>query len=271
MLGRREFCAAASLGLLKAGLLKAVPRIPVALQLFSVRQQCDKDLPGTLARVAEFGYEGVELAGYYGRPPLVFRKMLADNKLPICAAHVPYESLQGSFLESTIQFQKDLGNKNLIVPGLPSAAMSSLDAWRETAKRFTQMAATLRANGMRLGYHNHAVEFKPVDGQTPWDIFLANSSKDVMIELDLGNAGFAGVDPVETVKNLQDRAKFIHVKDYTPTKPDLIVGDGQLNWSAFIPAAAAAEWFVIEHDSDPKADMADIAETLKRFREKAAA
>jgi len=267
MLGRREFCLTAS-----ATLLAAAPKkIPVALQLFSVRQQCEMDLPRTLARVSQMGYEGVELAGYYGRPPLEFRRLLAEHNLPIYGAHVPYESLQGSFLESTIQFQKDLGNKNLIVPGLPAAAMRSLEAWKETGQRFAQMAETLRGHGMRLGYHNHAVEFKPVDGETPWAIFLNSSGSNVMIELDLGNAGFAGVDPVETLKNLQARAKFVHVKDFTPTKPDLVVGQGQLDWPAFYAASSGVDYFVIEHDADPKLDMSDIADCITQFRARAKA
>jgi sugar phosphate isomerase/epimerase len=121
---------------------------------------------------------------------------------------------------------------------------------------------------MRIGYHNHAIEFQAKKGQRPWDTFLRNSSEEVLIELDLGNAGYGAADPIALLKQLKGRARFIHVKDYTAKKPDLIVGDGEMDWRGFFPAAEHAEWFVIEHDSDEGLNLADISECLNRFREK---
>jgi sugar phosphate isomerase/epimerase len=253
VLGRREFCLLAA-----TGLVKATRRVPVALQLFSVREQCERDLPGTFARIAEAGYEGVELAGYYGRAPSDFRKLLAAHRLPCCAAHVPFESLLGKELAATIQFHKDLGNRHLIVPALPTQ-----DAWLSTARRFSEISQALRDHEMSLGYHNHAIEFKPLDGRRPWDVFFSNTSKDVFSELDLGNAGFGGADPVAEMKRFPGRVRFVHVKDYTAAKPDLMVGEGDMNWREFFrvcDAIDAPDWFVIEHDK------ADIADCLKRFR-----
>jgi sugar phosphate isomerase/epimerase len=266
MLGRREFCMLGA-----AGLLRASRHVPVALQLFSVRQQCDKDLPDTLSRVAQFGYEGVELAGYYGRKPAEFRKLLEEFRLPCCAAHVPFESLLGDELPVTIQFQRALGNRTLIVPGLPADAMKSQETWLSTARRFTEISRILHRHEMRLGYHNHAVEFSMLNGRRPWDTFFASSSKDVVIELDLGNAGYGGADPVAALKQFPGRARFVHVKDYTARNPDLMVGDGDMNWRDFFPVCdsiAGTDWFVIEHDSDPAANLADIADCLQRFRAK---
>jgi sugar phosphate isomerase/epimerase len=266
MLGRREFCLLAA-----TGLLQASRRIPVALQLFSVREQCAKDLPDTLSRVAKLGYEGVELAGYHGRSPSELRKLLAERRLPCCAAHVPFESLQGDQLAPTIRFHNALGNRNLIVPGLPDHAINSQEAWLSTARRFTEISDVLRGHDMRLGYHNHAVEFKMLNGSRPWDTFFGNSSKDVIIELDLGNAGYGGADPVAALKRFPGRVRFVHVKDYTAAEPDLMVGDGDMNWREFFPVCdriGGTDWFVIEHDSDPAANLADIEDCLKRFRAK---
>ncbi len=264
MFSRREFCSLAT-----ATLLRASRSTPVALQLFSVREQCQQDLPGTLSRVAELGYQGVELAGYYGHSPADFRKFLADRHLPCCAVHVPFETLAADKIAATIQFHKILGNRNLIVPGLPASATASQEAWLSMARRSRTIAGILHAQGMRLGYHNHAIEFKTIEGMRPWDTFFKRASKDVMIELDLGNAGFEGADPVAALRRFPGRVRFIHVKDYTAAHPDLMPGDGVMNWRDFFPVCdriAGAEWFVIEYDSNPAANLADIAECLQRFR-----
>jgi sugar phosphate isomerase/epimerase len=263
MIGRRELLIAAA-----ASLLPAARQIPVALQLFSVRKQCEKDLPGTLAQVAGMGYQGVELAGYYGRSANDFRRLLVSQALPCCAAHVPYESLLGGRLQQTIEFQQELGNRTLIVPGLPESATRSRTAWVDAARQFTNIAAILRAHGMRIGYHNHAVEFEPLQGERPWDMFFRHTTSDVLIELDLGNAGYGGADPVAALKQFPGRVRFVHVKDYTASQPDLMVGQGEMNWREFFPASekvAGTVWYVIEHDSNPDAHLTDIAECLKRF------
>jgi sugar phosphate isomerase/epimerase len=221
--------------------------------------------------VTEFGYDGVELAGYYGRGASEFRTLLAEHHLRCCAAHVSFESLLGNELTATIQFQKTLGNRTLIVPGLQADAVSSQEAWISTAKRFAEISRILRRHEMRLGYHNHAIEFKMLNGRRPWDTFFENSSKDILIELDLGNAGFGGAEPVAALKRFPGRARFVHVKDYTASNPDLMIGDGDMNWRDFFPVCdriAGTDWFVIEHDSDPAANLADIAECLHRFRAK---
>jgi sugar phosphate isomerase/epimerase len=263
---RREFCCLASAGLLLAG-----SPIRTALQLFSVRKQCERDLPGTLSRVAEIGYEAVELAGNYGRQPAELRALLDQRGLQCCAAHVPFESLLDPELQMTVEFHKALGNQNLIVPGLPEQATQSHQAWRATARRFAQIADRLRSHGIRLGYHNHAVEFKALAGEIPWVTFFRNTSDQVFIELDLGNAGYGGADPIAMLKRFPGRVRFVHVKDYSASEADLMIGDGDMNWRDFFPVCrtiAGSEWFVVEHDSDPGANLADIRECLNRFKEK---
>jgi sugar phosphate isomerase/epimerase len=266
VLGRREFCLLAS-----AGVLRGANRIPVALQLFSVREQCERDLPGTLSQVAAIGYEGVELAGTYGHAPDHVRALLNERRLQCCAAHVTFESLLGAELQRTIDFHKALGNRNLIVPGLPEQATRSRQSWLATAGVFTETAHKLQQHGLRLGYHNHALEFKPLDNELPWITFFRNTPREVFIELDLGNAGYGGADPVAMLKRFPGRTRFVHVKDYTAKEADLMIGAGVMNWREFFPicqTVAGTDWFVIEHDSDPAAHLADIRESLQRFRAK---
>src|SRR5438094_6516248 len=107
--------------------------IPIGLQLYSVREDAAKDLPGVLKAVAKMGYEGVEFAGYYGHSAQDVRKMLDDNGLKCCGGHLGLDTLLGDALPATIEYQQTLGNKFLIVPGLGPQRTNSKAAWLETA------------------------------------------------------------------------------------------------------------------------------------------
>ena len=124
---RREFlgrsavgAAGVALGLSVTGIPSQVlaqeKKIPVGLQLYSVREQCKKDLPGVLAAVGKIGYKGVEFAGYYDRNAKDLRKMLDDNGLVACGTHTPLDTIQADKLQATIEFNRTIGNSFLIVP-----------------------------------------------------------------------------------------------------------------------------------------------------------
>lgn len=137
----------------------------IALQLYSVREDCAKDFDGTLKRVAEMGYEGVEFAGYYGRSVENLRGILDDLGLKVAGTHIGIDSLLGEEYEKTVEFNRTLGNRFLIVPGLPAEMLSSKPKCLETASLFNDIAEKLRKEGMRIGYHNHMMEFKTVNGR----------------------------------------------------------------------------------------------------------
>ncbi|MGD2175780.1 MAG: TIM barrel protein, partial [Candidatus Brocadiaceae bacterium] len=171
-------------------------RIPIAVQLYSVRADCQDDLPGTLEAIADMGYEGVEFAGYYGYEAPELKNMLDELGLEVAGTHTGLNTLLGDALEETIEFNRILGNQFLIVPGLPEERRDSADAWLGTARLFNGLAEKVAPHGMYVGYHNHAVEFQPMDGELPWDIFFGNTSEDVIMQVDLGNAMHGGGDPV---------------------------------------------------------------------------
>lgn len=254
-----------------AGQGKAARRIPVALQLFSVRQQLAADLPGTLAAVAKLGYEGVEFAGYHGRSAIELRRLLDQLRLPCCGAHLGIDDLRGDRFAATVEFQLSLGNRNLIVPGLPEQYRATPTAWRDTARLFADLAEQLAPHGLQIGYHNHASEFQVMNGERPWDIFFRQTPRTVLMQLDVGNAGYGGADPVAELKRYPGRAKTVHVKDYAAGRPDVLIGDGVVNWPALFRACeevAGTEWYVVEQDSRPELGLADIAKSRERLREK---
>ena len=113
-------CAGLAPQLLSAAAKTAASRkIPVGLQLYSVRNECEKDLVGTVTEVSKMGYRGVEFAGYYGRDAKTLRKLLDDVGLKCCGTHIGIDTLLGEQFAKTVEFNQTLGNKFLIVPGLP--------------------------------------------------------------------------------------------------------------------------------------------------------
>ena len=175
-------------------------KIPIGLQLYSVRKQCEKDLPGVLAAVSKMGYQGVEFAGYYGRNAQELRKMLDANGLKCCGTHAGWDTLHGDELKKTVEFNKTLGNPFLICPWLPPQEVKSVNAIKATAKFFTDLAQKVKADGLRVGYHAHPGDFKKLDGETEWDIFFTNAGPNVVMQLDVGNCLEGGGDPYAILK-----------------------------------------------------------------------
>src|SRR5262249_18759203 len=163
-------------------------KIPIAVQVYSVREIAQKDTAGVLARIAKIGYQGVEFAGYYGHSAQDIRKILDDNGLKVAGTHIGLETLLGEQLPKTGEFNRTLGNKNLIVPGFAQKYRSSITAWKDTAKLFGEIAARLKPEGMIVGYHNHNLEFEKMEDQVPFDVFYGAASPDVKVQLDIGHA-----------------------------------------------------------------------------------
>ncbi|MGD8499424.1 MAG: sugar phosphate isomerase/epimerase [Phycisphaerales bacterium] len=244
-------------------------RIPVGLQLYSVREDCKRDLPGTIAAVGKMGYKGVEFAGYYDRSAQQLRKMLDDNGLVCCGTHTGLDTLLGDNLAPTIEFNRTIGNKYLVVPGLPEKYRKSHQAWLDTAKLFNELAEKVKPHGMLVGYHNHSIEFKAMDGELPWDTFYGNTRKDVIMQLDVGNAIHGGVDPLPYIYRYPERAITVHVKEFSKTNNKALVGEGDVNWKAFFAlceAVGATEWYIVEQESYAYPPLECVERCLKNLR-----
>ena len=225
-------------------------KLPVGLQLYSVREQCAKDLPPVLAAVAGMGYEGVEFAGYYDRTAQQLRKLLDDNGLKCCGTHIQLPALTGDALAATVEFNQTLGNKYLIVSWMPPSYAESLAKIREMAKVYDELAAKLKDHGMRVGYHAHGGDFQKIDGQTAWDLFFANTCRDVAMQLDLGNCLEGGGDPLATLKKFPGRSVTVHLKE-SGGPPEAVLGEGVIAWKEvleFCQSQGGTEWYIVEHE-----------------------
>ena len=256
MVSRRDFLTlgAATLAVgsrLLGAEAEAAKKIPIGLQLFTLRSEAKKDLPGTIAEVAKAGYKAIEFAGYHDRKADELKKLLDDNGLKCCGTHTGMGTLTGDNLKKTVEFNKTLGNKFLIVPG--GIGGKTKEGWVEAAKRFSDIAAALKPEGMVTGYHNHADEFKkfgPDDPETPWDAFFGAASQDVVMQLDVGNGMGGGCDPVATLKKFPGRALTVHVKGFGG-----IVGEDKAPWPeifALCETTGKTEWYIVEQDGSNK-------------------
>jgi sugar phosphate isomerase/epimerase len=251
--------------------------IPIALQLYSVRTDCEKDLAGTLAAVAEMGYDGVEFAGYYGRSAAELRTMLDDLGLVAAGTHTGLDTLMRDQLAETVAFNRTLGNRFLIVPSLPEERRSSRQAWLETAALFNEIAEALAPGGMVTGYHNHYVEFQPLDGELPWDTFFGNTRQDVVMQIDLGNALRGGADPVPFIERYPGRAVTVHLKSYSQeagrADPRLgyrpLIGEDDIPWEQVFSTCekvGGTEWYIVEYESDAYPPLEAVDRFLKALR-----
>jgi sugar phosphate isomerase/epimerase len=245
-------------------------RIPIALQLYSVREDCANDLPGTLAAVAKMGYEGVDFAGYYDRSAEELRKMLDDLGLKVAGTHTQLNTLLGDELEPTVEFEAALGNKFLIVPGLPEERRSTRAAWLETAEIFNGIAEKLKPHGMKTGYHNHHIEFAPMDGELPWDTFFGNTSDGVVMQIDLGNCLHGDADPVPFLERYPGRADTVHLKEYSATNDKALIGEGDVRWAdvfELCETTGNTEWYIVEQESYAHPPMECVDLCLKALKE----
>jgi len=254
---RREFLGAmsaasigTSLGLVTDGLAAAATRrIPIGLQLYSLRDECAKDLPGMLTAVSRFGYKGVEFAGYHGRNAKELRKMLDDNGLRACGTHTPFETVLPDQLKATIEFNHTIGNTFLIVPSMED--IEKKQEWITRARLFNDIAGKIKGDGMFVGYHSHELDFKTAEGATRWDLFCSNTNPEVILQLDTSNCRDAGADPVAVLKKYPGRTRTIHIKA-NGAGPEAVIGEDKIDWKevfAFCEGPGKTDWYVVEHET----------------------
>ena len=221
-------------------------KLPIALQLYSIRDVCSKDMDVALEEVAKMGFDGVEFAGYakYDKKAAELRKKLDDLKLKVAATHIGTGQLRGDALQRTIDFHHTIGCKFLIVPG--DGDFTNPDKCKALADFFTETAVKLKEHGMACGYHNHTHEFTKNGDKTFWELFADGTSKDVILQQDCGWTVYAGLDPVDLMKRYPGRMKSTHFKP-TVTKKDegtkkAYFGQDSVDWPAVLKGMSRSGW-----------------------------
>ncbi len=190
----------------------------VGLQLYSVRDEMAKDVPGTLRKVKEAGYDYVEFAGFYGYTAEDMRALLDEIGLTAISLHqgADYYVENG---QAAVDYIKTLGIKYSAIPWFDKNQLVGDEPWSVAEDTFAKAAKLLRDNGIAMCYHNHDFEFKSVNGKYLIDMLYEIFGKGVIDpEFDLCWVKYGGEDPVKYIKKYADRIEIIHFKDFYCTK-----------------------------------------------------
>jgi sugar phosphate isomerase/epimerase len=271
-LSRRSFVAAASAAALP---LLAASKVPVGLELYSVREQLKADLMGTIRAVAKMGYQGVEFFSPYAEWTTAqakeVRSLMDGLNLKCWSTHNSAKSLQPENLGHAIELNQILGSK-MIIMASAGGKIESIDGWKKVAETLSQASEKLSAGGMRAGFHNHQTEFMPLEGQKPIEVLAANTPKSVVLQLDVGTCLHAGSDPVAWIEKNPGRIASLHCKDWSsdPAKGyKVLFGEGSAPWKKVFAAAeksGGVEHYLIEQEGSAMPPMETVAQCLVNFK-----
>ncbi|MEN8228758.1 MAG: sugar phosphate isomerase/epimerase [Bacteroidota bacterium] len=229
----------------------------VGLQLYSIRDAMEADVPGSLKKVSDLGYKYVELASYsegkfYGHAPAEFRKMVNDLEMEVLSSHTQVESAGITLDNAKIMADAhaELGVQYCIQPWVEEADRN-IESYKKMIGDLNQVGEIMKNVGIQFGYHNHNFEFDTIDGVTPYyDLFMPEMDADLItMEIDLYWVSKAGQDPVEMFNKYPGRFQLFHMKDmfneqapyFDVLKDDIApVGEGVIDFKRILAAKKVA-------------------------------
>ncbi|MSU22979.1 MAG: sugar phosphate isomerase/epimerase [Opitutus sp.] len=237
-------------------------KYPIGLELYSVRTELMRNLPDTLRAVAKCGYEVVEFYSPYSSWTLPFAKgvrtLMEDLGLRCYSTHNGFGSFTpGETMAKAIELNQILGARHLILASAPPSA-KGLEGWKKLCGQLTTAVEQLAPHGLSAGFHNHRVEWAPLDGGGRiMDVIAANTPQEFVLQFDVGTCVEAGADPVAWIKANPGRIKSVHLKDWTPgARADekayrVLFGEGVAPWKEILAAAESAggvEFYLLEQE-----------------------
>lgn len=225
----------------------------IALQLYTVREDMDKDFYGTLKKVADMGYEGVEFGGFYGLSAEEMMETLKKNNLSIAACHISFNELEND-IDILIPIYKKIRCTDLVVSYSDDEHRPGGIKFEETLLLYQNTGKKLKENGINLSYHNHDFEFVDYKGTTGFDYMYENVSSEYLNpEIDLCWVNVAGKNPIEYLEKYKNRCKLLHFKDFIKTEKGVEfkpLGQGIQDMKGIVKAAekTVAKWYIVEQD-----------------------
>jgi sugar phosphate isomerase/epimerase len=246
--------------------------LPVGLELYSVRDQLKQDLMGTVRAVAKMGYQCVEFfSPYYEWKPdyaKEVRKTMDDAGIRCLSTHNGPESFTPDGMAHAIELNHIIGSRFIVWAS--AGDIKTLDGWKAVAERLNRGAEKMKSAGLRAGYHNHQLEFTPIEGKRPIEVLAANTGKDVMLQLDVGTCIEAGSDPVAWIEANPGRIRSMHCKDWSKDKGyKVLLGEGAAPWKKLFDAAEKSgglEFYLVEQEGSEYPAMETAQRCLANFR-----
>lgn len=234
-------------------------RPPIALQLYTVRDETARDFAGTLRRVAELGYRAVEFAGYGGLSSSELVELLEETRLRAASTHISLATLE-SDLDRELDYCQTINCASIVLPWLPLEQRGAENI-RSLVPFLNEAGRRCHERGIAFSYHNHDFEFAQSDGKYILDLLLEGTDPLVVaLEFDAYWAAYAGVDPIAYIRKQAGRVLLLHCKDMAADRSFAEVGDGTLDMTGICRAAAGqgTRWYIVENDQ-PKIPSLDSA------------
>ena len=275
-LSRRAFLAMAGTAPFAASALAQSKRVPVGLELYSVRGELMKDLPATVTAVARMGYEVVEFYSPYFswsvQQAKDVRRLLDDLGIRCLSTHNSPQSIAPGNIDKAIELNRTIGSRDIILASPPR--LTDTDGWKGFADELATAAEKLRPIGMRTGFHNHAAEWRPLaNGRRPMDVLAAGTPQDVVLQLDVGTSVEAGADPVAWIEAHPGRIRHMHLKDWGKGEGrgyTVAFGEGDAPWKGVFEAAESTggiEYYLIEQEhAGAEGELAMARRCLENYR-----
>jgi len=267
---RRTFFSAAT----AAAALPAfgAKKIPVGLELYSVRTEMSKDVIATVKTVAKLGYPGFEFYGPYYSWTTDYakevRKVLDGLNVKCYSTHNGAEVFTPAGIGKAIELNTILGSKYIVQAS--AGRVTGLDGWKGVAEKLAQSYEKAKAAKLSVGYHNHQTEFKAIEGVRPIELIAKGTPKEVMMQLDVGTCVEVGEDPVKWINDNPGRIKCVHCKDYSKDKKyRVLFGDGDAPWKAIFKAAegkGGVEFYLIEQEGYDLPPFETVEKCLANFK-----
>ncbi|MFB3905745.1 MAG: sugar phosphate isomerase/epimerase family protein [Acidobacteriota bacterium] len=273
-LSRRSFLVSVAAAPLLVRAATAKSKIPVGLELFSVRDELGRDLMGTVRSVARLGYEGVEFfAPYFAWTPdyaKEVRKLLDDLGIKCFSTHNSANSFSPDNIAKAIELNNIIGSKIIVMAS--AGRVTGLSGWNEVADQLNFGAEKAKAAGLLVGFHNHQAEFRPVEGELPIKVLAKNTGSNVVLQLDVGTCVEAGYDPVKWIEENPGRIVSIHLKDWSaePGKGyRVLFGEGSAPWAKIFETAervGGVQYYLIEQEGGAYPPLETVERCLANYK-----